>query len=424
MRKSVFKIFFLITLLVILPINIKAVTFSITKSRDNLKPGEDFNFVIKADPSAGETLTAYKLIVRYDLSKVEFAGDAGSAYSNVSSDGGALTITNKSTLNQTDAIELAKINMRAKNNAGSGSSNISFEAGTTCNYLVEGEDKTTCNYNGSNVTVKALGTDASLSSLNIPNVTFSPNFDAGTTNYKATIKDLNTINIEAKAADSNAKVEGTGTKSVSKGDNKYEIKVTSEDGNNSKVYTVNVSATFSPTEEEKKKADATLKALKVKNQELEFDPTEKKYYLNVENDITKLEVTATPTNEKAKVTVENNSKLKVGKNTIKITVVSEDQSKTETYQIIVTRKEKKEEVVKTCPDMNNMSNWTKYIWIVFSIGAFVLFTLGIVLGYLLGKNHILGKIFKKKEKKEEPVAIETLSDTIDLTDTINKINTK
>ena len=47
------------------------------------------------------------------------------------------------------------------------------------------------------------------------------------------------------------------------------------------------------------------------------------------------------------------------------------------------------------------------------------FTLGIVLGYFLCKKEVLKKIFKKK-KEEEPVAIETLSDTIDLSDTVKQ----
>ncbi|MBQ3475336.1 MAG: cadherin-like beta sandwich domain-containing protein [Bacilli bacterium] len=427
MKKRVFKVLFLITLLIVLPINIKAVTFTVTKSKDNMKPGEDFSFVIKAsDFEKDEKLSGYRLTIDYDVSKVEFAGDAGSNYSNVSSDGGKLTITNKSELNQKSEFEVAKVNMRVKGNAGSGTTNLTL--GGSCNSIIDDgaviTNNGSCNYRASTVTIKALSNDSNLSSLNLSGFSISPAFDSGVTNYKASVKDVTSVTIEAKAADANAKVEGTGARNISKGDNKLEVKVTSEDGNSSKVYTINVSATMSPTDEELKKADATLKELKIKGQELEFDPTEKKYYLSVNNDITKLEITATPTNDKAKVKVENNNKINVGKNTIKITVTSEDGTKTEDYQIIVTRKEKEKEVVKTCPNMNNMSNWTSYIWVVLSVATAVMFTLGIVLGYILGKHHLLGRIFKKKEKKEEPVAIETLSNTIDLSDTINQINNK
>ena len=53
---------------------------------------------------------------------------------------------------------------------------------------------------------------------------------------------------------------------------------------------------------------------------------------------------------------------------------------------------------------------------------FVTFTLGIVLGYFLCKKEILNKLFKKKNKKEVPEEIDTLSNTIEL-DT-KKINDK
>ena len=136
MKKRVFKVLFLITLLIVLPINIKAVTFTVTKSKDNMKPGEDFSFVIKAsDFEKDEKLSGYRLTIDYDVSKVEFAGDAGSNYSNVSSDGGKLTITNKSELNQKSEFEVAKVNMRVKGNAGSGTTNLTL--GGSCNSIID-----------------------------------------------------------------------------------------------------------------------------------------------------------------------------------------------------------------------------------------------------------------------------------------------
>ena len=55
----------------------------------------------------------------------------------------------------------------------------------------------------------------------------------------------------------------------------------------------------------------------------------------------------------------------------------------------------------------------------------VTFTLGIVLGYFLCKKDILNKIFTKKEKpQEEAVEVETLSDTIDLSETVKEVKNK
>ena len=52
------------------------------------------------------------------------------------------------------------------------------------------------------------------------------------------------------------------------------------------------------------------------------------------------------------------------------------------------------------------------------------FTLGIVLGYIVCKKDIIEKVFKKKKNKEEPVMVETLSDTVDLSGTIKEVNNK
>ena len=55
----------------------------------------------------------------------------------------------------------------------------------------------------------------------------------------------------------------------------------------------------------------------------------------------------------------------------------------------------------------------------------VTFTLGIILGYYLCKKEVIKKLFTKKEKKqEEPVEIETLSDTIDLSETVKAVKKK
>ena len=179
------------------------------------------------------------------------------------------------------------------------------------------------------------------------------------------------------------------------------------------MYSVVVTLNLTPTEAELLKASAKLKSLVIKGQKLDFDPDEKKYYLTVPYTVKKLVLTPTAENPKAKVEVDGEKKLIVGKNTVKVTVVSEDKTKIENYQIIVTREDQEKEIVQTCPDEVSTKEW-----IIFSLAMLFTFTLGIVLGYFLCKKDIFTKIFTKKEKKEEPVEIETLSDTIDLSNTV------
>lgn len=286
----------------------------------------------------------------------------------------------------------------------------------------DGEDitKSTANHgaaatlNGGTISISELSGDSSLKSLKIPNGTLDPSFKSDVYNYKTTVTDVTSIDIDAKPNNGGARVEITPNyKELVKGDNDVSIVVTAENGAQT-TYTIKVTLKTTPTPEEVKLADATLKNLTVKGQKIDFNKDEKKYYLTVDYDTKKLTVTATPNNEKATVKVMGNDKLIVGKNTIKVIVTSEDKSKTETYQIIVTRNAEEKEIVETCPDTTSSTEW-----IIYTVSMLLTFTLGIVLGYFLCKKEVLKKLFKKK-KEEEPVAIETLSDTIDLTDTVKQ----
>lgn len=419
MKKRLFKLAFLAFMLVVIPSNIKAVTFSVIKSTDNVKPGSTVLISVMAnDVNSVDSLYGYALTLKYDGSLIDFVNDEGTSYSNLSNNPGTLTINSKFSEGLTSDVEVARFNVRVKDGVAAGSSN--FNLSGTCKI---NDDTGDCTYNGSSLSVAALGTDASLSSLSIPNTTLSPGFSSDVTDYKATVQDITSVTVDASATDPNATIAITDNyKSLQKGDNKIDIVVTSEDGNNKKTYTVVVTLNVTPTAEELLKQDTTLKSLTIKNQKLDFDKAEKKYYLTVENSVDSLNITAVPTNEKAKVQIEGNKKINVGKNTIKITVTSEDGTKTDTYQIIVTKKEAEKEITQTCPNLNNMGNWNAFIWIIITVIALVTFTLGIFLGYILCKKGVLQKLFKKKEKEEVPVEIETLSDTIDLSETLKTIN--
>ena len=85
-----------------------------------------------------------------------------------------------------------------------------------------------------------------------------------------------------------------------------------------------------PKEEEKSDVK-TLSQLAVEGQELlpEFDVDVKEYKVNVTNEITEINITATPTDSNATVEIEGNKELKEGENIVKITVTAEDESTAE-----------------------------------------------------------------------------------------------
>ena len=153
----------------------------------------------------------------------------------------------------------------------------------------------------------------------------------------------------------------------------------------------------------------------IKGFTLDFVKELKKYTLTVPYKITKLDIKATPENEKATVKIDGNNKLKVGRNIVRINVTSEDEQNKETYVINVNRSKEAKKIVQTCPDVTSNREW-----IMFSICMFLTFTLGIILGYFLSKKEVLKKIFKKKEKEID----EDFEDTIEVPDLKNKKKTK
>ena len=77
-----------------------------------------------------------------------------------------------------------------------------------------------------------------LKSLSVSGLKLSPSFSKNTTTYRVTANANTTkVTIKASVADSKSKVSGTGTKSVSEGENKFNIVVTAQNGSK-KTYTI------------------------------------------------------------------------------------------------------------------------------------------------------------------------------------------
>ena len=97
----------------------------------------------------------------------------------------------------------------------------------------------------------------------------------------------------------------------------------------------------SSTAQTTQSSDNTLKSIVLSNGSLSpaFSPKTKNYTATVDNSVTSLSISATPTDQTAKVTsVSGNDNLQVGENTITITVKAEN-GVTATYTIVVTRRD-------------------------------------------------------------------------------------
>lgn len=195
----------------------------------------------------------------------------------------------------------------------------------------------------SSITISANGCGGkfTISSSNSSVVSVSSSsmwVESGSSSVTITAKKAGTATITVTASDvasTDGSTEITGSKTCTVTVN---AKTTSNSGvSSSGGSTSNKNNT---TKEEKEKSkDSTLSALSVNEGTItpEFSKDVKEYALTIPYEISEINVTATPTDSKAKVAVEGNKDLKEGENTVTVKVTAEDGS-TSNYVIKVTRK--------------------------------------------------------------------------------------
>lgn len=130
---------------------------------------------------------------------------------------------------------------------------------------------------------------------------------------------ISELEIKAEPTDEKAKVEGVGKYTLEVGENKFEIKVTAENGD-LKTYVILV--TRKAETNDVLDSNNKLKSLKVKGHELDFNKNTNNYEIKM-GKFTKLDIIAKAESEKAKVTILGNEDLEVGSE-IRIVVTSED----------------------------------------------------------------------------------------------------
>lgn len=152
-----------------------------------------------------------------------------------------------------------------------------------------------------------------------------PKFDQNVNTYNITVpNEITKLNVNAIVNNSKAVTNITGNSDfkVCTKENLYcntvTIEVKAEDGS-IRVYTINVNRS-------EKGSDNKLEDLEIKNGEMtpEFDPNVYEYTIEIPSTIDKLDIKATPSNEKADVEIIGNEDLKEGNNAVLIKVTDED----------------------------------------------------------------------------------------------------
>jgi hypothetical protein len=323
MKKKLIYLVLLMGLFIVLPV--KAANFSTSISGvSNIALNQQFTVTFNV--VNGTNIMGVDGLLNYDSSKLTLVSSSGlNGFTVVT---GSRLVAYKTT-GKSGTFGFATFTFKAKSTFTAGqSTTISLSD-------VKGSNGSDISGSSSVKTIKVVSSNNNLSSLKIDGTTIS-GFSPTKTSYSITVpNNKNSVAISAVAESSSSNIIGTGNKNLNVYANTYNIVVTAENGSK-KTYTITIYRKDADGLTSPKSTDSTLKNLKVTNYDIKFNSSTTKYDLKVDNNITNLKVEALSNSDKAKVTIDNPSELKVGINIIKITVQAEDNSVTE-YVINVTR---------------------------------------------------------------------------------------
>ena len=184
--------------------------------------------------------------------------------------------------------------------------------------------------------------DATLQIMRVNMEGINPNFDKNINEYYLLVdENVKKLDITAIPSNSRAQVDITGNDNLKNGLNKIKIKVTSKDKSKINEYIINVTKTKNT-----ENANADLDTLAVEYFELtpEFDKNITNYFVEVSNEVDKLNIFAVSSDESAKVEISGNENLKIGDNQIIISITAKDNITTKKYYINAHRRNSEEEV--------------------------------------------------------------------------------
>ena len=212
------------------------------------------------------------------------------------------------------SVSVLKIEETLKNGLNEYKVSVTAEDGTVKEYVFK-------------VVKEVLSTDSSLKKIVVNGTAIT--LKSGITKYETTVSYASKkIDIEVEPNSSKAKVDNFKNNKASYDffDNEKEIKikVISEAGDVT-TYVLNVS--------KREEKATTLKQLTIKNVKLNFESGITDYELSVLKSVDKLEITAVPTDQNAKIAIEGADKLEIGENTVKILVENDENTKTYTLKV-------------------------------------------------------------------------------------------
>lgn len=183
--------------------------------------------------------------------------------------------------------------------------------------------------------------NTNLKILRLNHVGITPEFEKNIKEYYF-IADMsiNELEVTALPENENATINVTGNTDIREGLNTINIEVESEDKAKTETYKIYVTKTAN-----KELANSNLENLAVRKGTLEppFQANITHYYVELANDVSKLDILAISQNMNATVTIEENDDLQIGENTITVNVTAEDDITNKKYVITAYRRSEQEE---------------------------------------------------------------------------------
>ena len=282
-----------------------------------------------------------------------------------------------------------------------GTGSKSLQIGKNTFYIkVTAEDKKTTKTYTLTITRKSedVSSDATLRNLGIrPKEYDFTGFKSAVTSYNVSVpNDTEKITIYATAKNEKDTITGIGTKTLNVGQNKCEIKVTSEDKKTTKTYTINVTRKEEKEDDEEEKEEETpvisgVKDIIIKDAELtpSFSQDVFSYDVSVPSGTKKLDIDTEKTSEDIEVEIAGNEDLKEGDNVITLLVHNKKNDATSTYQInakVENQKVDLSTVNDELKDAQNNSNMKEWIIKGAAIAIVVLIIIFLIYRFMINRK--------------------------------------
>lgn len=282
---------------------------------------------------------------------------------------------------------------------GTGSKSLQIGK-NTFNIKVTAEDKKTTKTYTLTITRKSeeVSSDATLKNLGIrPKEYDFTGFKPTVTSYNVSVpNDTEKITIYATAKNEKDTITGIGTKTLNVGQNKCEIKVTSEDKKTTKTYTINVTRKEEKEDDEEEKEEETpvvsgVKDIIIKDAELtpSFSQDVFSYDVSVPIGTKKLDIDTEKTSEDIEVEIAGNEDLKEGDNIITLLVHNTRNDATSTYQInakVENQKVDLSTINDELKDAKNNSNMKEWIIKGVAIAIIVLIIIFLIYRFMINRK--------------------------------------